>query len=69
LLQEGIAFFGSPYPRDQAERQNRLSHVPGRSREEWDPFFELDERFFKWLEEDADRWERAADAYATRSRE
>lgn len=66
ILAEAMRFFGSPYPREQLERQKRLDERRGQGREEWNPFYKLDERFYEWLHEEPDRWERAADAYAER---
>lgn len=67
ILAEAMAWFGDQYPREQADRIDRLrSHNaanPGR-RMQWDPFYTLDERFYDWLHAEPDRWGRAADAYA-----
>ena len=63
ILAEAMQFFGAPYPREQTDRQKQLSGHRGRRREEWDPFFVLDERFYSWLHAESDRWERAADRY------
>jgi hypothetical protein len=64
ILAEAMRFFGEPYPRAQAERQERLGRVPGHRREEWDPFYALDDRFYEWLHEEQDRWARAADRFS-----
>jgi hypothetical protein len=61
-LAQAMAFFGSPYPRERAERQKRLPGWRDSPRETWDPFSDLDERCDEW----SDRWDEAADAYATR---
>jgi hypothetical protein len=61
ILDEAMRYFGEPYPREQADRHERLAGCCGRRREEWDPFFALDERFSSWLHAEPDRWERAAD--------
>ena len=45
IVEEAMAFWGNPYPRDQGERQDRLVRQPSKRREEWDPFVALDERF------------------------
>jgi hypothetical protein len=65
ILEEAMRFFDMPYPREQAKRREKLSHVHGRVRKEWDPFSALDTRFYQWLHAEADRWARAADAYAS----
>lgn len=65
LLEEAMRFFGVPYPRDRMVRQELLAAVPGDQREESDPFDALDDRFFAWLHEEGDRWQRAADSYAS----
>lgn len=64
VLAEAMRFFGEPYPREQGDRQELLAGRHGRRREEWDPFFALDERFYSWLHAEPDRWERAADSFA-----
>src|SRR4051794_7293410 len=58
ILAEAMRFFGEPYPREQADRQELLAGRRGRRREEWDPFFALDDRFYSWLHAEPDRWER-----------
>jgi Domain of unknown function (DUF4375) len=67
LLREAMRFFGESYPREQDKRRELLATVPGNKREEWDPFYALDKRFYAWLHGDPDRCERAADAYASRT--
>jgi len=63
LLAEAITFFGDTYPREWAERQDRLDEIPrGRRREDWDPFYHLDKRFYEFT----DRWEEMANAYSDR---
>ena len=49
LIERAMAFFGSPYPRDQEVRVARLEELSGTSPEEWDPFFELDAEFDELL--------------------
>jgi hypothetical protein len=61
-LAAAIAYFGSVYPR---ERANRIAQLPARQRgREWDPFDQLNERFFDWLHHPNNDWNRAADEYA-----
>jgi len=65
-LQEAVAIFGPEYPRSQAERKRFLEEIQGDvepykgPREEWDPFFEMDDRFCAAnrteFDEAADRW-------------
>jgi hypothetical protein len=59
ILNAGMKYFGSLYPR---ERDQRDEHLPSRQNttRRVDPFYRLDERFY----ESADRWEDAADTYA-----
>jgi hypothetical protein len=68
ILAEAMAFFGSPYPREKGHRHERLAQRESLSREEWDPFHALDDQLLTWLDAEEDRWERAADAYASRFR-
>ena len=62
ILAEAMKGFGTPYPRDRDDRQEFLPVRQRRPREDWDPFYKLDERFYEW----ADDWEDAANAYAER---
>lgn len=45
VLLRAMAFFGEPYPISQEDREKRLAGVPGDTRDEWDPFCELDHEF------------------------
>lgn len=63
ILKEAMAVFGEAYPRSQEARNNFLEKFPGDTREEWDPFDEMDGPFYESLNEDgktfddhADRW-------------
>ena len=62
ILAEAMKVFGSPYPRERDDRQDFLPIPQRRAWEEWDPFYQLDERFYEW----ADNWEDTANAYAER---
>jgi hypothetical protein len=64
ILKDAMRFFGNPYPREQEERIEKMRRVPGKKREEWDPFYLLDDRFYEWLHAEDHRFERAADRYA-----
>jgi hypothetical protein len=63
ILAEAMKHFGTPYPRDRDQRGAFLPVPPGRSRKEWDPFYDLDERFHEWT----GNWEHAANRYAERN--
>jgi len=64
ILADGMRFFGEEYPREQTERLTLLRGWRGRTREEGDPFYALNKRFYSWLHEEPQRWERAADQFA-----
>ena len=49
VLERAMAFFGTPYPREQDDRIERLEAVSGATRAEWDPFFELDDELYDSL--------------------
>jgi hypothetical protein len=49
ILERAMAFFGTPYPREQEVRLERLRTRHGDAREEWDPFYELDDQFYRTL--------------------
>jgi hypothetical protein len=63
VLKQAMAKFGEPYPRSQEARQKFLDSIPWVSREESDPFRDLDGPFYDAVEEEgrdfdilADRW-------------
>ena len=64
-VEEAMFYFGTPYPREIQERQVRLAAVPGKSRAEWDPFYNLDPRFYGALRGpgDSDRFVEAANSF------
>jgi len=67
ILVEAMDWFGAPYPRDKNERWAMLAAIsPQGQRIAWDPFSDLDERFYAWLQAEDNRWCRVADTYATR---
>lgn len=60
ILAQAMTHFGATYPRDRYDREEFLPMRQRCPREEWDPFYQLDVRFFDW----ADNWEDTANAYA-----
>jgi hypothetical protein len=64
ILAEAMDFFGHDYPRDQSDRIHTLESVRASTPDDWNPFRELDRRFFEWLRGEKNRWEVAADKYA-----
>jgi hypothetical protein len=60
ILARAMQLFGQPYPRDRYDRERLLPARQCGPRGEWDPFYQLDERFYEW----ADHWEDAANTYA-----
>lgn len=67
LLENAMVKFGEPYPRDRAARRAALEALkrPGQKRSEWDPFGELDKRYY--AARDRLGFERTIDDYARRS--
>jgi hypothetical protein len=65
ILERAMAIFGTPYPRAEEMRHQLLSRIPGRTRDEWDPFIALDNAFFAAKSDDV--LYEAADAYAART--
>jgi hypothetical protein len=63
--EEAMKFFGDPYPRKQEEREEQLDRLSGESREEWNPFVRLEEKFYELVAEG--RFDRAADEYARKN--
>jgi hypothetical protein len=69
ILEEAISFLGEKYPREQETRAEVLAQLEGTTREEWDPFFELDGKFYDALGFRNDRFLKAADDYARRAKD
>ena len=63
-LAEAMRFFGEPFPREQAGRQERLAESSSSLQEELARLSTLDERVFSWLHANPEGWERAADRFA-----
>jgi hypothetical protein len=71
VIDEAMGFFGEDYPRDRDVRDAALPRTEGRPREQWDPFSELDERFYEAAgyrggQFEKDRLFLAMDEYAVR---
>jgi hypothetical protein len=66
LVAEAMVTFGAPYPREQEQREQHLSSIPGESRAEWDPFTALDAAFYSEIGEEGALLYRAAPEYALR---
>ena len=60
ILAEAMNFFGKPYPRQRNDRQALLPERERRPGKDWDPFYQLNRRFYEWT----DNWEDAANAFA-----
>jgi hypothetical protein len=70
LVDQAMAFFGSPYPRSQEDRARALDAIPsGGPREEWDPFYRLDEEYYRLQASESGGLYDAMDAYARRVRD
>ena len=64
VLQEAMVYFGPEYPRSTALRHRLLDLIPENGeRNEWDPFYELDNRFFAILSNNGSRYYQAADRW------
>lgn len=66
LVKEAMRFFGQTFPRDHEQRYQQLPRGPGKPRAEWDPFCNLDKRFYQLLDWKLRIFERAIDDYARR---
>lgn len=67
LLGTAMSVLGNSYPRHKAQRQRALPNPKkGSPRSGWDPFYDLDKRFYEPLKRAEFMWEEAADAYAAR---
>ena len=45
-LQQAMDLFGKDYPRSQSARQEFLDQFTGETREQWDPFYEIEKTFY-----------------------
>jgi hypothetical protein len=63
-LNKAMKFFGEEHPRERKRRLEQLPEMANTNRAEWDPFIKEDELFYRCLEIEEYRWERAADIYA-----
>lgn len=67
VLQEAMALFGTPFPRKRNERHQALHAFEAQNPDAWDPFNQLDVKFWELMKEEAGGWEAAANAYARRA--
>jgi hypothetical protein len=68
VVERAMAFFGTPYPRRQENRMERLDARRGVTRAEWDPFAEHDEEFYASLGDEHQPFFQALDDLAARRR-
>ena len=66
IVTEAARFFGEPFPRDQAGRIEALERYDDTDSGDWNPFVELDDRFYAALgpDDDEDAYVSAANRYA-----
>ncbi|MFT3786901.1 MAG: DMP19 family protein [Tepidisphaeraceae bacterium] len=64
LLKTALDKFGDPFPRDQEARHAALRAIelPGEKRKAWDPFFDLDDRYY--IAKDRESFYERLDAFA-----
>ena len=63
IMKKATAVFGNPFPRSQAVRRRFLASFDGATRADWDPFFQLDDRFYSSLPYDKKVFDAAADRW------
>lgn len=59
VIRDAMHVFGTDFPRSQDQRREFLGKFDGNSREEWDPFCEVDDRFYAATDEfenTANKW-------------
>ena len=64
LIRKAMDFFGPTYPREQMDRRAMLNAIEGKTRRECDPFFPLDEVYYRILSSASQRFKLAADEHA-----
>ena len=67
VLRRAMAFFGEPYPRDQAARLQALPDGDDddeEARDDWDPFRDLDDQFYESLGRNHEPFHQALDRFA-----
>ncbi|WP_197355564.1 DMP19 family protein [Aureliella helgolandensis] len=61
ILEQAIAYFGPNFPRDVGRRHEILDAIPAiGERSDWDPFYRLDNEFFRVLSNNGNRYTDAA---------
>jgi Domain of unknown function (DUF4375) len=63
VVKEATSVFGRVFPRSQDLRRQLLASFPGEAREEWDPFSQMDDRFYASLPYGGDAYDAAADRW------
>jgi hypothetical protein len=63
VVREAIAVFGQAFPRSQHVRGERLAAFEGATREDCDPFYQMDDRFYASLPRDEHVFDAAADRW------
>lgn len=64
LIQKAMTFFGSKYPRERSTRNEMLDEYAKEHEPAWDPFTELNDRFYDLLRSENGGFEVVADRYA-----
>lgn len=67
VLLEAMHWFGPQYPREREIRNDSLAAFATENPDDWNPFGELDDRFYYLIEAENGGFEAAADAYAANS--
>ena len=67
VLLEAMQWFGPQYPRAREIREGTLAAFAAENPDDWDPFNELDDRFYDLIETENRGFVAAADAYAAKS--
>jgi hypothetical protein len=63
VLRQATAVFGQVFPRSQDRRRKFLASFDGQTRAEWDPFVQMDDRFYASLPYNEDVFDAAADRW------
>lgn len=63
VLRNAIRVFGHQFPRTQATRNEFLRKFQGNSRDQWDPFYKMDDEFFTSLPYEEKTFDHAADRW------
>jgi Domain of unknown function (DUF4375) len=66
VVDEATRWIGPEYPREREDRNEKLDSFANSNPDDWNPFRELDKRFFHLIDSECGGFDTAADVYASK---